>query len=130
MAAPRRMPVEPRLPPWHRRAGTAAACASRQGEDAMIAVYVTFRYGSDFDEAKLHKVAASVSGKFVGMPGLRQKAFTVNAAKREATNVYLWQSEEAARAFFNEAMLERVTGIYGVRPTIEFAAIAELVDNH
>jgi hypothetical protein len=99
-------------------------------EEAMIAVFVTFRYGSDFDEAKLHRVAAGAGPKFAGMPGLRQKAFTVNAAKREATNVYLWEREDAARAFFNEAMLERVTGLYGVRPTIEYASIAELVDNH
>jgi heme-degrading monooxygenase HmoA len=95
----------------------------------MIAAFVTFRYGNDFDAAKLKKTADSARGRFEGMPGLRQKAFTVKPATHEAVNVYLWQSEEAARAFFSAEMLDRVTGLYGVRPTIEYAEIAALVDN-
>jgi len=43
--------------------------------------------------------------------------------------VYVWQSEDAARAFFNEELLQRVTGLYGVRPSIAFVEIAALVDN-
>jgi hypothetical protein len=49
--------------------------------------------------------------------------------QREATNFYIWESDAAARAFFNEQLVERVTGLYGVRPTIQFAEIATLVDN-
>jgi len=63
------------------------------------------------------------------MPGLHSKAFTVNSGKREATNFYVWDSEEAARAFFSDALLERVTGLYGVRPSVEFVQIATLVEN-
>jgi len=63
------------------------------------------------------------------MPGLRSKAFTVNAEKREATNFYVWDSEEAAKAFFTDALLERVTGLYGVRPDVQFVEIAALVEN-
>jgi len=48
---------------------------------------------------------------------------------REATNFYIWESDAAARAFFNEQLVERVTGLYGVRPTIQFVEIATLVDN-
>ena len=62
-------------------------------------------------------------------PGLRSKAFTVDEAGGEATNVYLWESEDAARAFFTDALIERVTGLYGVRPTIRYADVAALVDN-
>jgi hypothetical protein len=63
------------------------------------------------------------------MPGLHSKAFTVNSSKREATNFYIWDSEDAARAFFNDALLERVTELYGVRPSVEFVQIAALVEN-
>jgi len=42
---------------------------------------------------------------------------------------YVWDSEEAAKAFFTDEMLERVAGLYGVRPTIEFVQIATLVEN-
>ncbi|HEX3248050.1 MAG TPA: hypothetical protein VHS05_01380 [Pyrinomonadaceae bacterium] len=54
----------------------------------------------------------------VGMPGLRSKAFTFNSEKREAANFYVWDSEDVAKAFFTDELLERVTNLYGVRPTV------------
>ena len=95
----------------------------------MIAVIVTFRLGDNFDEQTVRKIAETVRGRFEGMPGLRSKAFTINSAKREAVNFYVWDSEDAARAFFNDELLERVTGLYGVRPTVEFVEVASLVEN-
>jgi hypothetical protein len=95
----------------------------------MIGVFVTFRYGDDFDEQAVRKLAETARTRFEGMPGLRSKAFTVNSGKREATNFYVWDSEDAAKAFFTDALVERVTGLYGVRPSIEFVQIAALVEN-
>jgi heme-degrading monooxygenase HmoA len=95
----------------------------------MIGAIVTFRYGDDFDEQGVRKIAETVRAKFEGMKGLRSKAFTLNSGKREATNFYLWDSEDAAKEFFSEQMLERVTGLYGVRPTVDFVQIAAFVDN-
>lgn len=95
----------------------------------MIGVIVTFRYGDDFDEQAVRKIAETARGRFEGMKELRSKAFTFSSGKREATNFYLWDSEDAAKAFFTEQLLERVTGLYGVRPTVEFVQIAALVDN-
>ncbi len=95
----------------------------------MIAVTVEFRYEEGFDAERIATIAREARGRFEGMPGLRQKAFTVDAERLRATNVYLWDSEEAARAFFDDALVERVTGLYGVRPTVTFVEVAELVDN-
>jgi hypothetical protein len=95
----------------------------------MIGVFVTFRYQDNFDEQAVRKIAEAARPRFEGMPGLRSKAFTVNAVKREATNFYVWDSEDAARAFFTDALVERVTGLYGVRPSVEFVRIATLVEN-
>ena len=95
----------------------------------MIGVFVTFRYGDNFDERAVRKIAETARARFENMPGLRSKAFTVNSAKREATNFYVWDSEDAAKAFFTDALLERVTGLYGVRPSIEFVQIVTLVEN-
>ena len=95
----------------------------------MIGVFVAFRYGDKFDEQAVRKIAETARARFEGMPGLRSKAFTVNPAKREATNFYVWDSEDAAKAFFTDALLERVTGLYGVRPSVEFVQIAALVEN-
>ena len=96
----------------------------------MIGVFVTFRYGDNFDEQAVRKIAETARTRFEGMPGLRSKAFTINPGKREATNFYVWDSEDAAKAFFNDDLLERVTGLYGVRPGVEFVQIATLVENH
>ncbi len=95
----------------------------------MIGVFVTFRYGDDFDEEAVRKIAETARASFERMPGLHSKAFTINAAKREATNFYIWDSEDAAKAFFTDALLERVTGLYRVRPGVEFVQIATLVEN-
>jgi uncharacterized protein YfiM (DUF2279 family) len=95
----------------------------------MIGVFVTFRYANNFDELAVRRIAEMARARFEGMSGLRSKAFTVNSAKREATNFYVWDSEEKAKAFFTDALLERITGLYGVRPTVEFVQIATLVEN-
>lgn len=99
----------------------------------MIGVFVTIRYGENFDEGtvqRIQKIAESARALFEGMPGLRSKAFTFNPKDREATNFYVWESEEAAKAFFTDELIEKVTGLYGVRPSVTFVQIATLVDNY
>jgi hypothetical protein len=95
----------------------------------MIGVFVTFGYGDTFNEQAVRKIAETARAKFEGMSGLRSKAFTVNPGKRTAVNFYVWDSEDAAKAFFTDALLERLTGLYGVRPSVEFVQIATLVEN-
>ena len=95
----------------------------------MFGVFVTFRCGDKFDERAVRAIAEGARPMFEGLPGLRTKAFTLNTEKREATNFYIWESEDAARAFFTNELVDRVTGLYGVRPTIEFVQIAGLVEN-
>jgi heme-degrading monooxygenase HmoA len=98
-------------------------------EASMIGVFVTFRYQGDFDSEKMRKIAEMSRSRFEKMPGLRSKAFTLNPEAREAINFYVWDSEEPAKAFFKEELVERVTALYGVRPSIAFVEIATLVDN-
>ena len=95
----------------------------------MIGVFVTFHYGDNFNEQAVRKITETARGRFEGMPGLRSKAFTINSGKREAINFYVWDSEDAAKAFFTDQLLERVAGLYGVRPRVEFVQIATLVEN-
>ena len=95
----------------------------------MIGVFVRFRYAADFDEQAIRQVAAGARSKFEGMPGLRLKAFTIDRARREATNFYVWESADAAKAFYTDELLERITALYGVRPGVEFVELAALVDN-
>jgi heme-degrading monooxygenase HmoA len=95
----------------------------------MIGVNVTFQYDEDFDHARVVSIAENARGTFEGMPGLRSKVFTVDDARQRAMNFYVWDSADAARSFFSDELRERVTGLYGVEPTIDYVEIAELVDN-
>jgi heme-degrading monooxygenase HmoA len=95
----------------------------------MIGVSVTFQYGEDFDHARVVSIAENARGMFEGMPGLKSKVFTVDDTRQRAMNFYVWESADAAKSFFSEELRERVTGRYGVEPTIDFVEIAQLVDN-
>ena len=95
----------------------------------MIGVSVTFQYDEDFDRARVVAVAEKARGTFEGMPGLRSKVFTFDDQHHRAMNFYVWDSTDAAKSFFSDEMRERVTGLYGVAPTIDFVEIAEIVDN-
>jgi len=92
----------------------------------MIAVFVTLRAD---DRDRVMGVAEKAAPTFEGMPGLRSKVFTWDADRGEATNVYVWESEESARAFFTPELGALVTQLYGVEPEIRFVEIAALVDN-
>jgi heme-degrading monooxygenase HmoA len=95
----------------------------------MIGVIVTFQYDSAVDRERILKIASEAAPRFEGVAGLRSKVFTLDESNARATNVYVWDSEDAARAFFDDALIERVTALYGVRPTVDFVEIAALVDN-
>jgi hypothetical protein len=95
----------------------------------MIGVFVRFHCGDGFNEQALRGIAEASRAKFEGMPGLRSKTFTLNPARREAVNFYVWESEQAARALFTEETVNMIAGIYGVRPEVEFVEIAALVEN-
>jgi heme-degrading monooxygenase HmoA len=95
----------------------------------MIGVFITLHYGEDFDEEGVRKIAETARGRFEGMPGLRSKAFTINSGKREAINFYVWDSADAAKTFFTDDLVERITHLYGVRPSVEYVQIATLVEN-
>lgn len=95
----------------------------------MIGVSVTFQYDEDFDRARVVSIAENARGTFEGMSGLRSKVFTVDEARQRAVNFYVWESADPAQRFFSDEMRQRVTGLYGVEPKIEFVEIAQLIDN-
>jgi heme-degrading monooxygenase HmoA len=95
----------------------------------MVGVSVTFQYDETFDRSRVASIAENARGTFEGMPGLKSKVFTVDQSRQRAINFYVWESDDAAKRFFSEEMRQRVTGLYGVEPTIDFVEIAQLVDN-
>ena len=74
-------------------------------------------------------MAENARTMFEGLPGLRFKFFALDEKQERAMNFYVWNSKEAAEAFFTDELRERVTGLYGVSPTISYLEVAEFVDN-
>ena len=95
----------------------------------MIGANVVFDYAGDFDRHRVIEVASKARAMFEGMPNLRFKFFALDEKEQKAVNFYVWESKEAAEAFFNDDLRQRVTELYGVAPSIEFFEIAEIVDN-
>jgi len=95
----------------------------------MIGVFVSFTFPGTFDAAAVRAVAQGARARFEGLPGLRSKAFTLDEAGGRAVNVYIWEDEATARAFFTPELAARVAQLYGATPTITFVEVAELVDN-
>ena len=95
----------------------------------MTGVIVTFHYQDGFDAKRIVSIAESARGTFEGRAGLRHKFWTVDEAAREAINFYVWESEEAARAFHTEEFSRLVTGLYGVTPSLRYVQITQVVSN-
>ncbi len=95
----------------------------------MTGVYVTFQYDGDFDRSGWRRSPRTHVAMFEGMPGLRFKFFTFDEKEQRAVNFYVWESNGAAEGFFTEELRERVTTLYGVKPTVNFVEIAQVVDN-
>jgi hypothetical protein len=98
-------------------------------EARMIGVTVTFEYDGDFDPSRIVKIARDSRSMFEGMPGVRLKVYTFDEKHQRATNFYLWETQEAAEAFFSDELRQRVTSLYGVAPVIDLVQVAEIVDN-
>ncbi|MFI5818236.1 hypothetical protein ACIA8I_03615 [Streptomyces rishiriensis] len=95
----------------------------------MIGVLVTFTQTEKFDRSTVAKIADDLRGPFEGMAGLRFKSFMLDEDGVQARNFYVWDDEEKGRSFFTEELVEKVAGIYGVPPTIEYLDVVGFVDN-
>ncbi|MFM1886984.1 MAG: hypothetical protein RL026_2141 [Pseudomonadota bacterium] len=95
----------------------------------MHGVILTFEMGEAFDAGRLSSLAEGALPKFRSLPGLRSKTFMLDPVARQAVNVYLWESEATARAFFSEEVLAGVTRVYGVRPRLQHLPVIAQVEN-
>lgn len=95
----------------------------------MIGVFVTIPLGDLYDAPQLKKIASSSRARFEGVPGLHSKTYLLDPRRREARNLYVWESEEQARAFFTTERLAQITKAYGVEPKLDIVEVAALVMN-
>jgi heme-degrading monooxygenase HmoA len=95
----------------------------------MIGVIVSLGPSDQLDHARATAFAEKAAPMFEGMAGLRSKVFMWDVESSTVTNVYVWDSEEAARAFFTPELVTHVTESYGAEPRVRFTEISALIDN-
>jgi hypothetical protein len=98
-------------------------------EVSMIGVIVTIGPSSDLDRERANSVAAAATPMFDGMDGLRSKVFMWDEASQTVTNTYVWESEDAARAFFTPEMAVKITEFYGAAPQVRLLEVSALIEN-
>jgi heme-degrading monooxygenase HmoA len=95
----------------------------------MIGVIVTIGPGAELTRERAAAVAEQEGPKFEGMDGLQSKVFMWNDETGTVISTYVWDSEQAARAFFTPEVKAKVTELYGAEPNVQFAEVSALVDN-
>ena len=95
----------------------------------MIGVIVTIGPAAALDRERASAVAERAGPVFEGMDGLRSKVFMWDDEARAVTNTYVWDSEEAARAFFTPELKQQIVELYGAEPQVRFAEVSALIDN-
>lgn len=81
------------------------------------------------DAATARRIAERARPMFEGLPGLSSKLFSFDPQARGIVNVYLWDSKEAATAFFNPHLLSLIEKTYGAAPEVQFAEVSAVVEN-
>ena len=123
-ARPRRLRGSPPSARSGRRSGPLVAEGSR-----MIGVVVTFQYDGVVDRERILLIATRGGSPFRGC--VRSSLEDVHARRTRCPGdqrVRLGFGGRGARNF-DESLLERVTALYGVRPSVDFVEIAALVEN-
>jgi heme-degrading monooxygenase HmoA len=95
----------------------------------MIGVIVTLGPGEDLNRQRASAAAEQTAPMFEGMDGLQSKVYMWNDETGTVTNTYVWDSEEAARAFFTPEREAEIIELWGVKPHVQFAEVSALVDN-
>ena len=95
----------------------------------MIGVIVTIGPDAELTRERATAVAEQEGPKFEGIDGLQSKVFMWNEETGTVTNTYVWDSEQAARAFFTPELKAKVIELYGTEPNLQFAEVSALIDN-
>lgn len=96
----------------------------------MITVIVKYKTAKQYTHEEISAMFKHGAEKmFKGMPHLYSKQFCFDVNSSEGLSVYLWDSMESAKAFFNEEFLRTFQQSMGAAPTLEFHNTIVTVDN-
>jgi hypothetical protein len=95
----------------------------------LITVITRFQLPAGVTPDQIRAAFDEAAPKFRNVPGLVRKQFLCSQDCRTAGGVYLWNDEQAARAFMNERVTPMIRGKFHVEPAIEFYDSPVIVEN-
>jgi hypothetical protein len=95
----------------------------------MHTVFVKFALPKPIPRAALLERFKKSEANFRGLPKLIRKYFCYDEASHTGHSVYLWESEDDARAFFSEEFVTGFAGKFGCTPELTFVDTLMVIDN-
>jgi len=94
----------------------------------MITAIVQYKLPPNISHADCERHFHKISDNFRDVKGLHRKNF-IWAADGWAGGVYLWETMEAARAFYSGPWADGIRERYGMDPEIRYFETAAITDN-
>ena len=82
----------------------------------MYCVMWTYAVPPNLDEPAIRDLFAKVAGNYLDVPGLIRKYFGFTEDASQVIGIYLWESREAADAFYTDEWMAGVTERWGAAP--------------
>lgn len=95
----------------------------------MVTVLVQFALPEGVSEAEVHDLFVASAPRFQTIPGLISKSYLYHGDRRTGGGTYLWESRDAAEAFFGADFRAMIREKYGVEPEITYFRTTVSVDN-
>lgn len=83
----------------------------------MYCVLWTYAVPPALSEEAIRRQFVAVADRYLGVPGLIRKYFGFTEDAKSVIGIYLWESRDAADAFYSPAWMAGVTERWGAAPT-------------
>ena len=98
----------------------------------MYCVMWTYAVPPHLDEPAIREQFQAVAGNYLGVPGLIRKYFGFTEDATGVIGIYLWETKEAADAFYSNEWMAGVTERWGAAPLKQewvVPVVADTADN-
>jgi hypothetical protein len=82
----------------------------------MYCVLWTYAVPPHLNESAIRELFAGVADNYLGVPGLIRKYFGFTEDATGVIGIYLWETKDAADAFYSEEWMAGVTERWGAAP--------------
>ncbi|MEH6639349.1 MAG: YdhR family protein [Porticoccaceae bacterium] len=94
----------------------------------MIVAHVQFPINTP-DQNEFIKKMASTTSKYEGLAGLVRKYYMISENGKRASGLYLWESKQAAEAWYNDDWQKYMLDAWGEPAQIDYFDCPIIVDN-